>query len=73
MVTPPCIICLNRDFIVALRGGNVYLRLERRMEAAKTRYPGPSSHPFDRAGSGDGMDEVFRRRPELVVAWALHG
>lgn len=42
MVTPPCIISRNGNFIVALRRGNVYTRLERRMEAAKIRYTVPA-------------------------------
>ena len=42
MITSPCMISRNGNFIVALRRGNVYTRLEPGMSAAKIRYTGPA-------------------------------
>jgi hypothetical protein len=64
MVTPPCIIGLNRDFIVALRRRNVYTRLERRMEAAKIRYTGPADD-----GHAGPNEPVLRRHHGEPGGW----
>ena len=38
MICLPCIISLKRDFIVALRRGNVYTRLKPAMAKVKIRH-----------------------------------